>query len=319
MEHSYLSTAPLPDLEQFAFWREECMLRIMGLSVDHSERKTFAGALSVSATQTLVKVQMNMQAGPYRLRRTETEMARVGWAESVFLIRQNGEHSEYRQTGRAPERVGAQEFLLADPTIPSFSNGMVGQVDVLMLPRALIEPHLPAGRGPLWQRISPTPGINRLIFAYYDALTEQMDSLSGRELAAVVDNFCRLIAVGCGCAAQGQPDALRASMLVQIKQFIQHHLPHPDLTPAKVADAHHISLRTLHRLFESTGTSFSEYVLARRLDECHAAFATPSAAHRSVADIALGWGFNSLPTFYRAFSRRFGRAPRDVAASAHSI
>jgi AraC-like DNA-binding protein len=315
-EHSYLSTAPLADDEKFEFWREECMLRVMGISVDHAERETFSGDLSIAASRSVVKVHMNMQAGPYRLRRTAAEMSRVGWAESVFLIRPSGGHAEYRQTGRAPDRVGVQELLLADPTAPSFGTGMVGQVDVWMLPRALIEPHLPAGRGPIWQHISSTPGINQLIWSYHAAITEQMDSLSEIELAAVVDNFCRLIAIGCGSAAQEQPEALRASQLEELKRFIHRHLARPDLTPAKVADAHHISVRKLHRLFESSGMSFSQYVLARRLDECHAALVNSSAGQRSVADIALGWGFNSLPTFYRAFARRFGRTPRDVTASA---
>jgi AraC-like DNA-binding protein len=316
MERTILSTAPLADHEKFEFWREECMLRVMGISVEHTERETFAGALSVAASQSVVKLQIRMQAGPYRLRRTQAEIARVGWDDSVFLIRPSGGHAEYRQSGRAPDRVGVKELLLADPTAPSFSTGRVGQVDVWMLPRALIEPHLPAGTGPIWQHIPSTAGINQLICSYYAAITEQMDSLSGIELAAVIDNFCRLIAVGCGAGAQEQAEAVSASLLAELKRFIHQNLSRPDLTPAKVADAHHISVRKLHRLFESSGASFSQYVLAHRLDECHAALVNPSALHRSVADIALGWGFNSLPTFYRAFSRRFGRTPRDVTASA---
>lgn len=315
MERTFLSTAPLADHEKFEYWREECMLRVMGISVEHADREAFAGTLSVAASQSVVKVQMSMQAGPYRLRRTQAEMARVGWEDSVFLIRPYGGHSEYRQYGRATDSVGVRELLLADPTAPSFGRGMVGRVDVWMLPRVLLEPHLPAGRGPIWQHIPSTPGINHLICSYYSAITDQMDSLSGIELNAVIDNFCRLIAVGCGAGAHEQTEAVRASLLEELKKFIHRNLSCPDLTPAKVADAHHISARKLHRLFEGSGTSFSQYVLARRLDECHAALVNSSALHRSVADIALGWGFNSLPTFYRAFSRRFGRTPRDVTAS----
>jgi AraC-like DNA-binding protein len=35
-----------------------------------------------------------------------------------------------------------------------------------------------------------------------------------------------------------------------------------------------------------------------------------------VADIAFGWGFNSLATFYRAFEREFGLAPTALRAMA---
>jgi AraC-like DNA-binding protein len=33
-----------------------------------------------------------------------------------------------------------------------------------------------------------------------------------------------------------------------------------------------------------------------------------------VADIAFGWGFNSLATFYRAFEREFGLPPAALRA-----
>jgi AraC-like DNA-binding protein len=73
-----------------------------------------------------------------------------------------------------------------------------------------------------------------------------------------------------------------------------------------------ISLRQLHMLFEPTGTSFARYVTQRRLQHCRAALTSPAA--RSVADIAFGWGFNSLATFYRAF----GLSPTAVRAASMS-
>ena len=71
----------------------------------------------------------------------------------------------------------------------------------------------------------------------------------------------------------------------------------------------------LHQLFEPSGTSFARYVMRQRLAECRAALAGPAGRRRSVADIALGWGFNSLPTFYRAFRREFGATPNEVRAA----
>ena len=54
----------------------------------------------------------------------------------------------------------------------------------------------------------------------------------------------------------------------------------------------------------------------RRLLQCRAALASPTAVKRSVADIAFGWGFNSLATFYRAFEREFGMPPTALRAAA---
>jgi AraC-like DNA-binding protein len=37
---------------------------------------------------------------------------------------------------------------------------------------------------------------------------------------------------------------------------------------------------------------------------------------RSVTDIALAWGFNSLATFYRTFREAFGATPNELRAHA---
>jgi transcriptional regulator GlxA family with amidase domain len=69
------------------------------------------------------------------------------------------------------------------------------------------------------------------------------------------------------------------------------------------------SVRQLHRLFERTGGSFSRYVPRQRLLRCRDAVAGATGTGRSVVDIAFGWGFNSMATFYRAFANEFGAAP----------
>jgi AraC-like DNA-binding protein len=98
------------------------------------------------------------------------------------------------------------------------------------------------------------------------------------------------------------------------KRHIHENLAEPHLTPASTAAALGISVRHLHLLFEPTGISFAQYVLRQRLRQCRAAFTSPMGTRRSVADIAFGWGFNSLATFYRAFEREFGLPPAALRA-----
>jgi transcriptional regulator GlxA family with amidase domain len=159
-------------------------------------------------------------------------------------------------------------------------------------------------------------GINALIKAYLDALAGQIDSLSDAEAGAVADNFCRLLAVACGSAMSDQREAIRAAKLEDAKRYIGLHLADPELTPEKAACALKMSVRQLHRLFEPAGTSFAQYLLLRRLAECRAALTSPIGADRPVTDIAFGFGFNSLATFYRTFHRSFGAAPNEVRAAA---
>ena len=84
----------------------------------------------------------------------------------------------------------------------------------------------------------------------------------------------------------------------------------------RVASVLGISVRALHLLFEPSASSFARHVMRRRVEECRIALSGPFGHRRSVAEIAFGWGFNSLPTFYRAFQRELGMAPGEVRAEA---
>ncbi len=95
---------------------------------------------------------------------------------------------------------------------------------------------------------------------------------------------------------------------MQAKRYIQHHLSDPQLSPAGVARALGISLRSLHLAFELSGSSVAQYILRRRLEECRATLMTDLG--RPVTDIVFAWGFNSLSGFYRAFQAAFGASPR---------
>jgi AraC-like DNA-binding protein len=154
-----------------------------------------------------------------------------------------------------------------------------------------------------------------MVKAYLDSFAGQIDALDDREAGVVADNFCRLLAVACGANAGEHEEAIRLARLAEAKRYIALHLSDPDLTPEKAAAALKISVRHLHRIFEPSGMSFAQYVVSRRIEECRAALMNPAGA-RSVTDVAFAWGFNSMPTFYRAFRQVFGATPGELRGHA---
>jgi AraC-like DNA-binding protein len=100
-------------------------------------------------------------------------------------------------------------------------------------------------------------------------------------------------------------EALRASVLAHIAT----HLSRPDLDPASVARAHHISTRTLYRLFEGAEHSPAETIRGLRLDRIRADLADPGLAGHPTTEIAARWGFPVQAHFIRAFRARFGATP----------
>src|SRR5271166_3329656 len=137
-----------------------------------------------------------------------------------------------------------------------------------------------------------------MLKAYVDAFAAQIDTLADGQVAHVADALCRLLAVAWGGEAGEQGQAIRLARLEDAKRYVGLHLADPMLTPERVASALKISVRQLHLLFEPSETTFAQYVVKRRLEECRTAL---QASGRSVTDIAFAWGFNSLATFFRRF------------------
>jgi AraC-like DNA-binding protein len=175
----------------------------------------------------------------------------------------------------------------------------------------MLEPHLPARGGPISLTLPADSSLKMLATSYLDSLGQRLDTLSDAEAGQAADVLCRLVGATCGTALPEQRDALRAARLEQIKRYVGLHLTEMDLAPATVAQGLGISVRSLHLAFEPTGTSFAEYVMRRRLQECRAALER-STAVRSITDVAFAWGFTNLTTFYRAFRREFGITPGEV-------
>ncbi len=62
-------------------------------------------------------------------------------------------------------------------------------------------------------------------------------------------------------------------------------------------------------------TSITRLVRSLRLARCQAALSDPLQRHRTISEIAYGWGFSDMTNFSRVFKAAFGMAPRGMAAS----
>jgi AraC-like DNA-binding protein len=105
------------------------------------------------------------------------------------------------------------------------------------------------------------------------------------------------------------PAAPTVELLARIKAWMDTRLGDPDLSPAKIAGAHFISVRLLHPLFARDGTTVGRWLRERRLDRCRRDLADPALASLSAAELAAAWGFRSPAHFSRAFRAAYGTSP----------
>lgn len=107
-------------------------------------------------------------------------------------------------------------------------------------------------------------------------------------------------------------------MLARIKDYAIHHLGDPSLSPEQIATAHHVSVRYLHKLFQSEETTVARWIQRRRLEMCARDLSRRAAASPTVSCVARRWGFVSPAHFSRVFRAAYGATPREWRARANA-
>ncbi|MFI0730908.1 helix-turn-helix domain-containing protein [Streptomyces sp. NPDC021225] len=161
--------------------------------------------------------------------------------------------------------------------------------------------------------LGPDTPLGSLLSPFLAGLVDGAGTYSPRtsELMArnVVDMLGALAGEVLGRSNEDTPGGNRA-LLLRIQAFIDRHLADPDLTPQSIARAHRISLRYLHKLFESEDVTVGRWIQRRRLEECRRDLSR-RASSSTIAAVAHRWGFTSAAHFSRAFRAAYGMAPRE--------
>jgi len=187
---------------------------------------------------------------------------------------------------------------------------------VIRLPRSTLQPLVHNIDDIVLRPILRGTGLSNLLEAYANALFDD-PALSAPDVRQlVVTQLCDLVAVTLGAtrdaAAVAEGRGIRAARLRAIKDDIEAHLNDSDLTPAVVARRQRISDSYIRKLFEGEGTSFSEFVLARRLQRANRMLTDQRWAERTIASIAFECGFGDLSYFNRTFKRLYGAPPSGI-------
>jgi AraC-like DNA-binding protein len=320
----HFSTDDLSPDDREPSWREVWSKLVF--SVTHQDRpnpSTFHA--EIAATVAGRFAVLDVATGHCTARRTNFEVARDK-KEMLYLLRPD---CEFRSTiGPTTSSARECQFLPGDLGVASsewlFDAAASSSIsfDMLLLPPEVLSPLLAGGRLTRPWVVSSGSPIGSLLGTVFDAAKANVPLLPPELGDAVLSNMCGLVALACGASEEGQWTAqrsVRAVRLEKAKQHIEQHLAESNLSPATTAAALGISLGHLHRLFEPAGISFAQYVRRRRLLKCRDTLGSVTGIGRSVADIAFGWGFGSLATFYRAFAREFGTSPQSARTAGRGV
>ena len=236
-----------------------------------------------------------------------------------IALPRSGSHVLEQNRCQVPAEPG--QLLLFDSSRP-FEGYADGEALLIQLPRALLP--LPAPRVErLTARALPgDEGVGRLLATFLTHLAEDTTRYTPQDAARLgtvgLDLVTAVLAHHLDRESDVPADTRQRALFLRVTSFIQRHLGDPALTPEGIAAAHHISVRSLHRLFQQHGVSVRSWTRARRMEHCRRDLADPAKRHLAIAAVAHRWGFPRPADFTRAFRALHGITPSDYRDRAHS-
>jgi AraC-like DNA-binding protein len=311
-----LSTSSLSPSERAEFWRDAVSRTFIPLDVELHEAEPSAATIT---SRRFGPLQVSaVTAGPQKVVRDRRMIARDGEHYLTLTIQHRGTARLVQDRREVLLEPG--QFALSDSARP-FTKELPEKfgLTAFHLPRTALNVSDRDLRE-LTATVFPADGggCAGVVAAYLGALARATAGFGAETAHQLGLTACDLLATLArerqGRPAPETPEAGRA-LLVRVKDHALRHLGDPGLSPQAIATAHHISVRYLHKLFESEDTTLARWIQSRRLAMCRRDMARPSPRGPQVASIARRWGFVSPAHFSRAFRAAYGMSPTEWQAA----
>lgn len=237
-----------------------------------------------------------------------------------YLLTIHHEDYEVAADGKEPVRVRAGDITLMDEAVCSeFWFGKATTVDAVALDRRLLLTLAPRFCTNGCFVLPATASHMPLFTNYLDALiagppaTGKAQEIAARHIydlvSIVLDDHVP------GGAARNEC-SVAAVRLKLIRKDILERLADASLQIEDVALRQRVTVRYVQRLFESEGTTFSDFLRTARLDLAFRLLQERGVVADTIASIAYDTGFSDISVFNRAFRRRFDATPSEIRAKA---
>lgn len=307
-------TDDLPAAERFPFWLEAIRHTVAPHEIRSDHATGFRASLRTMQLGPVQLTVMSQQA--LEARRTRKLIRQSDPEHYHFGINVRGRVT-MSQGGRTAE-FAPGDLMVYDTSRPFHTitdpGDTLGTGLNLAFPRALLP--LPENKVAdlLVTRLPGRSGIGGLLSRYLLQVARNPRQYRPSDTARLGTITLDLLAATFAQALDAD-DALPAeahqdTLLTRIHAFIDQHLADPTLTPETIAAAHHLSTRTLHRLFQTHDTAVAAWIRTRRLDRCRRDLADPILHEHSIQTIATRWGFTNPTHFSRIFKNAHGVSPR---------
>jgi AraC-like DNA-binding protein len=300
-----IDTRALPSAERFGRWSDELAHNFFPVGVRRPGTSPFTGRLEQYALGPLAVYVSTADAfTPFR---TAKGIAQSDPEQLQLHVVRRG-RCRFSQQDRA-DTLTAGDLTTFDSSRPFTVQSGRHEVIIFSFPKVLLGADADRIGRRTAKRVPGDAGVAGIAVRFLGDLADGLGNGSIPErdsgLADTVIGLLRAI-----YSDGPHPDVPVRPLLAQVKSFIVAHLQEPDLTPDRIAAAHFISTRYLHKLFEAETLSVSRWMQRERLERCRHDLADPALTRDSIQTIARRWGFTDANHFSRVFSTTYGRSPR---------
>jgi len=190
------------------------------------------------------------------------------------------------------------------------------EVKTIRIPRPLLLTICPRAEDRLALALGDQAPVREAITRYHALAAElgpRTDAV-GQHLVAqhMVDLVALLLGTDADRTELANYRGHSAARLDLMRADVMANLSRGDLTIYSVAQKAGVSPRHAQRMFEQTGTTFTEFLLEQRMLLVRKLLLDPLNRWRKVSDLAHSAGFPDVSYFNRMFRRRFGVTPSDM-------
>jgi AraC-like DNA-binding protein len=305
------STGDLPAKDRIAIWREQYGRKTLKLDIEPISQKSFDCSV---VKRALPGVQiMSTVMSPVRITRRREFLA-DGNDDLIFIINQSGTATVVSRKREVVLEPG-DALLMSAGEAKVFDRHSHGGSLSFRIPHSSLS-SIVTGIDDLVMHLIPQGAeVLKLLAGYAAPLFNEITLSTPKFRCTAVNHLLDLIAL----ALVAEEDAnglgvggLSAARLSEAKSYIVENSFRRDLSVGTVATHLGVTPRKLQRMFESEGTTFSEFLLGQRLSRAHRMLTEPRWIQSAVATVAYDAGFGDLSYFNRSFKRRFGSTPSDV-------
>jgi AraC-like DNA-binding protein len=306
-----LDTSSIAPAERSEFWSVQATRLFAPMEFHALRERPYSGRLLGHHLGPIELVRIAGDA--HKVERTAADIAEHDPERLDVFVVTRGE-LVVAQGGRRG-RVRGGDLTSLDTSRPSAaSSDGRSEMLVVMVPKEL----LGAGAKPMLERtgrrLPGDSGLARVAAPFLTGVAAglQEGSIDPEDEDLVASLVALVAALHGDLPQRPAPRARAAGLQRQIKDFIELHLREPGLGPERIARAHFISTRYLHKLFEPEGTTVAAYIRTRRLEGARRDLADPELAGQPIAALAGSWGFADPARFSRAFRAVYGCSPTEA-------